>query len=208
MKKTEESKWLDYIIELQFIAQAGLAYSKDPFDIERFERLRDIAAEMLSDKTGEPLEFVRDVFCNEEGFQTPKLDCRAAIFEGDKILLVQERDERWSLPGGWVDVNQSIKENTIKEVKEEAGLDVEAEKFIAILDRNLHNTPRYAYGIAKSFIQCRVLGGTFKENTETLQSAYFKLDELPDLAMEKNTESQIKMCFDAYYDKNWKAIFD
>lgn len=199
---------LDYIIELQFIAQGGLTYSKDPFDIERFERIRQITAEILSEKTDKSLEFVKEVFCNETGFQTPKLDCRAAIFEEDKILLVQEKNGTWSLPGGWVDVNQSIKTNTIKEVKEEAGLDVVAQKLIAILDRNLHNTPKYAYGIAKSFMLCKTIGGSFKENTETIQSNYFKINELPKLAVEKNTESQIKMCFDAYYDENWETICD
>ncbi len=204
----EDTKWLDYIIEIQFLAQTGLAYSKDPFDIERFERLRDIAAQMLVDKSGKPIEFVRSVFCNEEGFQTPKLDCRAAIFKDDKILLVQESDGRWSLPGGWVDVNQSVGENTVKEVKEEAGLDVETEKVIAILDRNRHNKPKYIYGITKVFIQCGVLGGEFKENIETLQSGYFKLDELPELSEGKTTRTQLKMCFDAYSDENWKVIFD
>lgn len=205
---TKKKSCLDYIIELQFIAQGGLTYSKDPFDIERFERVPQITAEILSEKTDTSLEFVKEVFCNETGFQTPKLDCRAAIFEEDKILLVQETNGTWSLPGGWVDVNQSIKTNTIKEVKEEAGLDVVAKRLIAVLDRNLHNTPKYIYGIAKSFMLCKVIGGSFKGNTETIQSAYFKIEELPELAVEKSTKSQIKMCFDAYYDENWETICD
>lgn len=92
--------------------------------MERFERLREIAAEMMEEGTGLPIEKVRDVFCNETGFQTPKMDTRAAIFQGDKILLVKEKNGTWSLPGGWVDVNQSVAENVVKEAKEEAGLDV------------------------------------------------------------------------------------
>lgn len=132
---------LEWAKELQFIAQAGLTYSKDPFDRERFERIRELSAEMMSQQSGLPLEQVKGLFCNETGFQTPKLDTRAAIFKDGKILLVKERNETWSLPGGWVDVMQTIRSNTIKEVKEEAGLDVEAVRIIALHDRNLHNPP-------------------------------------------------------------------
>ena len=120
---SESPAWLDWAKELQFIAQAGLTYSKDPFDLERYQRIRDISAEIMSRHTGLPYEQVRHLFCSEVGFQTPKLDTRAAIFKDGKILLVEERDGSWSLPGGWVDVNQTLKTNTEKEVLEEAGLE-------------------------------------------------------------------------------------
>ena len=120
MNKIVQPQWLEWEKELQFIAQGGLTYSKDVFDIERFERIREIAAEMLSLQSEIPIEKVKNLFCNETGFQTPKLDTRAAIFKDDKILLVKEKNGTWSLPGGWVDINQSIKTNTEKEVKEEA----------------------------------------------------------------------------------------
>ena len=129
-----------------------MTYSKDVFDIERFERIREIAAEMLSLQSEIPIEKVKNLFCNETGFQTPKLDTRAAIFKDDKILLVKEKNGTWSLPGGWVDINQSIKTNTEKEVKEEAGLNVKAIRIIAIQDRNLHNIPPYAYNVCKVFV--------------------------------------------------------
>ncbi len=153
MNKTVQPQWLEWAKELQFIAQGGLTYSKDVFDIERFERIREIAAEMLSLQSEIPIEKVKNLFCNETGFQTPKLDTRAAIFKDDKILLVKEKNGTWSLPGGWVDINQSIKTNTEKEVKEEAGLNVKAIRIIAIQDRNLHNIPPYAYNVCKVFIK-------------------------------------------------------
>ena len=140
-KREQERRWLEWAKELQFIAQAGLTYTKDPFDKERFERVREIAAEIISLQGKLPLAQVKDLFCNETGFQTPKLDTRAAIFKDDKILLVEENDGTWSLPGGWVDVMETVKSNTVKEVKEEAGLDVEAVRVIALHDRNLHNQP-------------------------------------------------------------------
>lgn len=98
---TEDSKWLEWATRLQTLAQNGLAYSKDEFDIERFQEIRQIAAEMLVTPSGMPLEKVKDLFCNETGYQTPKLDTRAAIFKDNMILLVQEKNGLWALPGGY-----------------------------------------------------------------------------------------------------------
>ena len=163
---------------------------------------------MLSYKTEIPKEKVKDLFCNEIGYQTPKIDTRAAIFENDKILLVKEKNGTWSLPGGWVDVNVSVKENTEKEVKEEAGLTVTADLVIAVQDREKHNLPVYVYKVCKIFMLCTVMGGSFEPNSETTESCYFGLDELPELAEEKNNAEQIRMCFDAYHAKNWKTLID
>ena len=176
--------------------------------MERYGRVRDIAAEMIAYKSDIPVGKVKTLFCNETGYQTPKLDSRAAIFQDGKILLVKERNGTWSLPGGWVDVNVSVKENTIKEVKEEAGLDVTADMVIAVQDREKHNLPIYAYKICKKFVLCSVIGGEFEPNIETLESKYFGMDELPALAEEKNNKEQIKMCFEAYHAKSWKTLFD
>ena len=201
--------WLKWAIEIQALAQNGLTYTKDVYDKERFERLREISAEMLAEKTDIPVDKVKDLFCNEKGYQTPKLDTRAAIFKDGKILLVHENNGTWALPGGWVDVLESVGSNTIKEVKEETGLDVRNQKIIAIQDRNQHNTPSYAYGICKVFVLCELLGGEFKENTETTEIKYFSLDEVPqNLANEKTSMEQIEMCFGALNDSNWQTKFD
>lgn len=201
-------KWLSWAVELQSIAQAGLFYGKDKFDLERYERIREISAEMLAYKNDIPLEKVRDIFCCETGYQTPKLDTRAALFEDGKILLVRENDGKWSLPGGWVDVDLSVMENALKEVKEEAGLDADLDFVIAVQDRDKHNLPVYAYKICKVFVMCTKKGGSFAANSETVGSGYFGLDELPELAEEKNTREQIEMCFDAHLAENWKTLID
>ena len=112
------------------------------------------------------------------------------------------------MPGGWVDVNLSIKENTIKEVKEEAGLDITADKIIAVQDRAKHNLPVYAYGVCKVFVLCSVIGGHFVNNIETTEFRYFDEKNLPELATEKNNEDQVKMCFEAYRHKDWETVFD
>lgn len=202
-------EWLKLAIEIQSLAQAGLAYTDNVYDIERYERLREISAEMIEEKSNISLEKVKDLFCNETGYQTPKLDTRAAIFQDDKILLTHEKNGTWALPGGWVDVLESAKSNTIKEVKEETGLDVEAVKLIALQDRNKHNKPVYAYGVWKVFVLCKRIGGEFIENIETTEIKYFGLNELPDnLAEEKCTKEQIEMCFKAKEDANWQVQFD
>ena len=133
MDKNEQ--WLKWAVELQAIAQAGLFYGNDKFDIERYERIRDIASEMVAYKSEISLEKVKDIFASEKGYQTPKIDTRAVIFKDDKILLVHEANGTWSLPGGWCDVDISVEENTIKEVKEESGLDVKVKRVIAVQDR-------------------------------------------------------------------------
>lgn len=202
-------EWLKLAIEIQSLAQAGLTYTTNVYDIERYERLREISAEMIASKSEMSLEKVKDLFCNETGYQTPKLDTRAAIFMDDKILLVHENNGTWSLPGGWVDVLESVKSNTIKEVREETGLIVDATKLIAVQDRNKHNKPIYAYGVCKVFVLCELLGGKFEENIETTEIKYFSLDEIPsNLAEEKTNKEQIEMCFEAYKYKDWQTQFD
>lgn len=201
-------KWLKWAVELQSLAQAGLYYGRDVFDRERYERIRAIAAEMISSQTQLPIEKVTELFCSETGYQTPKLDTRAAIFQDGRILLVKEKNGLWSLPGGWVDVDVSVKENVIKEVKEEAGLDVSADLVIAVQDREKHNLPVYAWKICKIFVLCSVCGGSFEENTETVESRYFGEDELPPLAEEKNNGEQIRMCFAAYRSEHWLTQLD
>lgn len=202
-------KLVKWAMEIQSLAQIGLTYTENTYDIERYERLRDISAEMIAEKSDISLEKVKDLFCNETGYQTPKLDTRAAIFKDGKILLVHENNGTWSLPGGWCDVLESVKSNTIKEVKEETGLEVEAIKIISVQDRNKHNKPIYAYGICKIFVLCNIIGGEFVENIETTETRYFSLDEIPNnLAEEKTNKEQIEMCFNAFNNENWQTQFD
>lgn len=200
--------WLKWAIEIQSIAQNGLTYCKDIFDKERYERLREISAEMISTKTEISKDKVKVLFCNEKGYQTPKIDTRAVIFLDDKILLVRENNGKWSLPGGWCDVLESIGSNTVKEVWEEAGIDAEPVSIIAVQDRNKHNTPPYAYGVCKIFVLCNAVGGAFKQNSETTEAKYFTIENIPELAQEKCNIEQIKMCFEASKSDNWKTMFD
>lgn len=202
-------KWLDFAIRIQSIAQAGLQYGKDKFDIERYEELRIIAAEMMSAKSDISFEIIQNIFCNESGYQTPKIDTRAAVFQDNKILMVRENNGKWSLPGGWCDVDQSIVSNTEKEVREETGYQVTAQRLIAVQDWRKHNVCNYAYGVIKTFMLCKNDGGTFENNNETTQIDFFSLDDIPEnLSTEKTTLEQIKMCFEANENDTFQARVD
>lgn len=204
-----ENKWLKWATEIQSIAQAGLTYSKDKFDIERFNQLKDISVQIISEYTDVEFKKVKDLLDSETGYLTPKVDIRAAIIRDNKILLVKESIEGcWSLPGGWADINLSVSENIIKESKEEAGVNVVPKRIVAILDRNKHNQPQTMSTIYKVFVLCDFIDGEFEENIETSESKFFSLDNLPSLSKARNTKEQIEMCFNAYERKCFETIFD
>jgi len=206
----DEPIWLTWAAELNSLAQAGLYYYPNIYDKERYERIRDIAAEIVAYQTDLPAEKARDLFSGDDGYITPKLDTRAAVFDDEgRILLVREASGLWALPGGWVDADQSVLENTVKEVREEAGLDVTAERLIAVIDRDRHNERLFPRKIILCFVLCVCRGGGFVPNSETVEARYFAADELPaELARTKTTEAEIDMCFRAYADPQWQTVFD
>lgn len=204
----KEEAWLEWTVRLQALAQNGLAYDPAVFDRERYEEIRDIASQMMSAASGIPKSKVTELFTSEEGYQTPKIDTRAAIFQEDKILLVQEANGLWALPGGWCDVQESILSNTIKEVKEETGFDVEAERLVAVQDKRKNNQANTAVRVIKHFVLCHYISGSFQANSETLDAKYFELDQLPELSQHKTTEKQIRLCYKASQAQHWETVFD
>lgn len=203
-----DNHWLEWAKELQFLAQSALAYCRDPYDIDRFHRIREISAGMLADLMDQPIEKVRAVFLYETGYQTPKMDVRAASIQDGKVLLVRENNGLWVLPGGWIDADQTIASNAVKETREEAGWEVRPVKLVAMLDHNRHNTPPSVQEITSAFVLCEPIRGEFVPNTETVESRFFGLDELPELFEQKTTTDQIRLCFDAWADPHWQTIFD
>lgn len=205
----EEKKWLEIAKKLQAIAQAGLEYSKDKYDLERFSEIRKISVDIIENYTDIDREKVKDLFAGETGYQTPKIDIRAAVFKDNKILMVKEKiDGKWSLPGGWADIDLSIKENLKKEAMEEAGAKIEPLRILGIYDRNRNINILFPHSVYKIFVQCRYIEDEFIENIETEETAFFSVEELPELSETRNTEKQIKMCF-KYKDSDiHQAYFD
>ena len=195
--------------ELQAISAAGLTYSKETFDIERYERIRDIAAELICSVSDEPLEKVKHIFETDADYQTPKISTRAAIFnENDEILLVKDFDGKWVLPGGWCDYNQTIMSNTVKEVLEEAGLEVEPYRLVGIFENQKRPYPQSYFHAENAFVLCRVISGEFHENDETTESRYFSLDNLPELNVRKTDERELGLCYEAYKAEYWDPIIE
>jgi ADP-ribose pyrophosphatase YjhB (NUDIX family) len=190
-------KWLDWAKEIQAISQAGLEYTRDVYDKERFEQLRELSIKIMEEYTEAGDEKIRTLFASEIGYQTPKVDVRGVIFQDGKLLLVKEKaDGAWALPGGWADIGLSPAEVVVKEVKEEAGYDVRAGRLLAVLDKKFHNHPPSAFHVYKMFIQCDITGGTAGVGTETSAVGFFAQDELPPLSEERNTKEQLQRIFE------------
>lgn len=200
---------LAYIKRVQAIAQNGLAYISNPFDLERYEELRSISVQMMSALSDTPVEKVTNLFAFENGYQTPKVDVRSVIFGDGKILLVKEKmDGCWSLPGGWADVGYSPSEIAVKEVREESGLIVKPLRLLAVMDKKCHPHPPSPYHCYKIFINCEIVDGHPLAGLETLGVQFFGPDELPPLSVERNTVSQIKMMFEFLDNPQKEAYFD
>lgn len=156
-------KWIDWANQIQAISQAGLEYSKDVFDIERFKQLRELSTEIVSTYTGIEQETVQLLFANEKGYATPKVVVRGVVFKEEQLLLVQETtDGAWALPGGWADIGLSPYENVAKEILEETGYIVDPVKLLGIMDRRMHDNPPSIYHEYILYILCEIKGGNQK----------------------------------------------
>jgi ADP-ribose pyrophosphatase YjhB (NUDIX family) len=194
---------------MQAIAQNGLAYSRDPFDLERFGELRELAAHALAELSRtDAAEWLR-LFEQEEGYATPKLDVRGGVFRDGRILLVRERsDGKWTLPGGWVDTGESPSEAIAKEIREESGFEAAASKLVAVQDRRKHAHPPMFFHVYKLFFLCDLLGGTATESIETDGVAFFAEDDLPELSTARVTPAQIGMLFRHQRERALPTEFD
>ncbi|WP_407921917.1 NUDIX hydrolase [Guptibacillus hwajinpoensis] len=204
-----EEKWLAWAKQIQSIAQAGLTYTRDDYDYERYIELRQLSADILETYTEYDMKTIQELFTNETGYQTPKVDIRAAVFKNDNILLVKEKaDGKWSIPGGWGDVGFSPAEVAVKEVEEESGYLVEAKRLLAVLDHKHHPHPPSPYHIYKMIIGCELVGGNAADSIETSDCDFFSLDNLPPLSIGRITESQITMLFRLYKNPTLPTVFD
>lgn len=192
-----EPRWLHWARELQVTAQTGLAYAKDQYDIERYKVMQDLSAEMMAEAAAVVLGDVQQLFANQAGHATPKVDVRGVVFRDDAVLLVRERsDGCWTLPGGWADVNESPATATVREIHEESGYETHALKLLAVYDRNKHRHPPLAFHVYKLFFLCELIGGAPKSSHETDDIAFFREDDLPDLSLTRVVPSQIKRFFE------------
>lgn len=187
---------LEYVKRVQAMAKVGLSYTTNPYDIERYEELADISEKLITKLTDARLEEVRHFFTQLDQYPTPKSDVRAAIFQEGKILLIKETtDGKWAMPGGWCDVGLTPAENTIKEVKEETGLEVKINRLLAVWDKKCHDHPPTPEAVYKLIFLCEISGGSFSHGFEAADQGFFPVNGLPPLSEERNTRQQIEIIF-------------
>ncbi len=192
----EIPKWLEWAQEINALAQSGLAYTQNVFDQERYEKLREISAEMISTYTQQEYPIIRDILQSQTGYATPKIDIRGVVFREEKILLVKElADGLWTLPGGWVDINEPPSLAVEREVREESGYEVKAKKILAVFDRNQHGHPPYIFHSYKIYVLCELLGGSPMNSIETGGAEFFARTEIPPLSTPRTTLEVLERMF-------------
>ena len=193
----DEPQWLRIARELRAIAQSGLTFTTDRFDRQRYERVRELAASMLAQGSGEQFEVIIEILREGWGYATPKVDVRGAAFVDGRVLLVREiSDGYWTLPGGWADVNQSAAECVVREIAEESGFLARARKLAAVRDyQRSGHPPRNVDSIYKMFFICDITGGAARASDETSEVAFFARDALPPLSLGRTTAAQIERMF-------------
>lgn len=202
-------QWLEWAKKLQAIAQNGLTYSKNPFDVERYQSLSTIAAEIMATYSNMEPSYVLNLFAHQVGYATPKVDVRGAVFRDDTLLFVREREDGcWTLPGGWADVGDSPREVAVREVYEESGYYTRAVKLLAIYDRDRHGHPPLLHYVYKIFFQCELVGGSPSSSIETDEVAFFGEDEIPELSLTRIMPAQVTRLFEHYRHPDWATDFD
>lgn len=207
-----EPDWLAWAREVQAVAQTGLTFARDPYDRERYEALQSLAARVMAAHGGADLSYVAGLFAAQEGYATPKLDVRGAVFDaGGRILMVREVQDanRWTLPGGWADVNLTPAENVIKEVAEESGFAVRVSKLAAVWDRTRQGHEAAPFSAAKLFFLCEIIGGAPAASLETSEVAFFAEHELPaDLSTGRVLPGQLRRMFEHHRTPNLPTDFE
>ncbi|HWX29361.1 MAG TPA: NUDIX hydrolase [Steroidobacteraceae bacterium] len=206
----EDPQWLSIARELRAIAQTGLTFTMDRFDRQRYERVRELAARMLAQGSGTDYDVMLGILLKDKGYATPKVDVRGAAFVDGRVLLVREiSDGKWTLPGGWADVNQSAAECVMREIAEESGFEARALKLAAVRDYQRSGHPRRNLdSIYKMFFICEITGGAARGSDETSDAAFFPRDDLPPLSLGRTTAAQIERMFQHAQDPGLPTDFD
>jgi ADP-ribose pyrophosphatase YjhB (NUDIX family) len=206
----DDPQWLRIARELRAIAQTGLTFTADRFDRQRYERVRELAASMLAQGFGADYGVILGALLEDEGYATPKVDVRGAAFVDGRVLMVREiSDGKWTLPGGWADVNQTPGESVVREIAEESGFTARVLKLAAVHDYQRSNHPaRHMDSIYKLFFICEITGGAARASDETSEVAFFSRHELPPLSLGRTTAAQIDRMFQHAEHPDLPADFD
>jgi ADP-ribose pyrophosphatase YjhB (NUDIX family) len=205
---SDTPKWFEWAREIFSLTQAGLTYSHNEFDLQRYRRLQEISAEMIASQSALEQAAVMQSFSMQAGYATPKIDVRAAVFRDDRILLVRERaDGRWSMPGGWGDIGDAPAAMVAREVLEESGFVVSVDKLAAVFDGN-RIQPFEFFHAYKLIFMCSITGGAAATSIETLSVGFYGLDDLPPLSETRTNRRILEEVFAHYRDSARATFFE
>jgi ADP-ribose pyrophosphatase YjhB (NUDIX family) len=200
---------VDLARRLFALSQSGLHFTPQEYDRERYREIAEIGAQLLANESEHSPEKLRSTWFVEDGYSTPKLDVRGAIFRDDRVLLVRETiDGKWTMPGGWADVNDSPSYAVEKEIEQESGFTAKAVKLAALFDRNKHEHPPYLFHAWKAFFICDITGGAPRFSNETDGVEFYRLDELPELSTGRTTAAQIHRMYVHHQHREIATEFD
>jgi ADP-ribose pyrophosphatase YjhB (NUDIX family) len=206
--QNDNKQLLKFIAEVQAISQTGLTFARDWFDVERYERLIEIGAELAALCTNKSTSHIKDVFYLDKGYATPKVVVRSFVLKDDRVLLVKERcDGLWTLPGGFADVSETPSQAVVRETKEESGYDVKVVRLLALWDKFEHDHPLNWPHIYQFFFHCEYVSGTPLENIEICEIDFFDIDKIPPLSLPRVTHKQILSLYQLAKD-NTPTVFD
>lgn len=193
----DDQKILTYLQRVQAIADTGLLYAKDGYDIERYEELKEISLQLIEQLTDQPLEKLKQFYLPLDTYPTPKVDIRALVLNEQKeILMVQEsQDQKWALPGGWADIGHSPKEVIEKEIREETGIIASTDRLLAVFDKKCHPHPPQAEYVYKLVFLAKAQSSEIKPGFDILNARYYRINELPNLSENRILQSQIELVF-------------
>lgn len=196
------------IAEIQALAQVGLTFTTNEFDIQRYTRFTEISAELAAFCADKSAEHIKNIFAVEKGYATPKVDVRSFVLKDNKVLLVKERaDGLWTLPGGFADVSETPSQAVIRETKEESGYNVKVIRLLALWDKLHHTHPLHWPHIYKCFFHCEHISGTAEENIEISDIDFFPMDKIPPLSTPRVTATQLEKLY-TLVKENAPTAFD
>lgn len=207
-----EPDWLVWAREIQATAQTGLAFCRDPYDQERYHALVRLAARIMAEHTGADLRRIEDLFAAESGYASPKVGVRGAVFDdAGRVLMVRESADagRWTLPGGWAEVNQTPAESVVREIYEESGYHARPVKLAAVWDRARQRHPPAPYSVVRLFFVCALEGGEARTSLETSEVGWFAEDAIPaDLSAGRVLPEQIARMFAHWREPGMATDFE
>jgi len=201
---------LELIKRIKALADTGLVYANDEYDKERYQELKEIGLQLLSEVTDQPLKVLRNFYLPEKDYPTVKVDVRGIVLnERNELLLAKEKiDGKWSIPGGWADIGYTPSEVVIKEIEEETGLICSAQRVLAIFDKRMHPHPPQPFYIYKLIFLCKLEHGELKHGFDMDGASFFSIDELPELSEDRIVVSQLKKLYTLAIEKDTVTYFD